>query len=101
MGRRLIIEGNFILVALISIVIWLIYRIYSSIRNKKINIFREIVLFIFFVYFLFLLLLTMFKGGRIEFSNQFNSYMYREQGLLVTTKSNYKYIGSKCTRDRW
>ena len=76
------IEGNFILVALISIVIWLIYRIYSSIRNKKINIFREIVLFIFFVYFLFLLLLTMFKGGRIEFSNQFNSYMYREQGLL-------------------
>ena len=24
----------------------------------------------------------MFKGGRIEFSNQFNSYMYREQGLL-------------------
>ena len=76
------IEGNFILVALISIVIWLIYRIYSSIRNKKINIFREIVLFIFFVYFLFLLLLTMFKGGRIEFSNQFNSYMYREHGLL-------------------
>ena len=76
------IEGNFIVVALISIVIWLIYRIYSSIRNKKINIFREIVLFIFFVYFLFLLLLTMFKGGRIEFSNQFNSYMYREHGLL-------------------
>ena len=76
------IEGNFIVVALTSIVIWLIYRIYSSIRNKKINIFREIVLFIFFVYFLFLLLLTMFKGGRIEFSNQFNSYMYREHGLL-------------------
>ena len=76
------IEGNFIVVALISIVIWLIYRIYSSIRNKKINIFREIVLFIFFVYFLFLLLLTIFKGGRIEFSNQFNSYMYREHGLL-------------------
>ena len=62
--------------------LWIIYRLYNVVKNKRINIAREIILFIFFVYFLFLLLLTIFKGGRIEFSNQFNSYMYREHGLL-------------------
>lgn len=76
------IGSSFIIVALISMALWIIYRIYNVIKNKKTNIVREIILFIFFVYFLFLLLLTIFKGGRIEFSNQFNSYMYREHGLL-------------------
>ena len=76
------IENNFIIISLISIVLWIIYRIYNVMKNKKTNIVREIILFIFFVYFLFLLLLTIFKGGRIEFRNQFNSYMYREHGLL-------------------
>ena len=76
------IENNFIIISLISMALWIIYRIYNVIKNKKTNIVREIILFIFFVYFLFLLLLTIFKGGRIEFSNQFNSYMYREHGLL-------------------
>ena len=76
------IGSSFIIVALISMALWIIYRLYNVIKNKKTNIVREIILFIFFVYFLFLLLLTIFKGGRIEFSNQFNSYMYREHGLL-------------------
>ena len=76
------IENNFIIISLISMALWIIYRIYNVIKNKKTNIVREIILFIFFVYFLFLLLLTIFKGGRIEFSNQFNSFMYREHGLL-------------------
>ena len=76
------IGSSFIIVALISIVLWIIYRLYNVVKNKRINIAREIILFIFFVYFLFLLLLTIFKGGRIEFSNQFNSFMYREHGLL-------------------
>lgn len=76
------IENNFIIISLISMALWIIYRIYNVIKNKKTNIVREIILFIFFVYFLFLLLLTIFKGGCIEFSNQFNSYMYREHGLL-------------------
>lgn len=76
------IGSSFIIVALISMALWIIYRIYNVIKNKKTNIVREIILFIFFVYFLFLLLLTIFKGGRIEFSNQFNSFMYREHGLL-------------------
>ena len=76
------IENNFIIISLISMALWIIYRRYNVIKNKKTNIVREIILFIFFVYFLFLLLLTIFKGGRIEFSNQFNSYMYREHGLL-------------------
>ena len=76
------IENNFIIISLISMALWIIYRIYNVIKNKKTNIVREIILFIFFVYFLFLLLLTIFKGGRIEFRNQFNSFMYREHGLL-------------------
>lgn len=76
------IGSSFIIVALISMALWIIYRLYNVVKNKRINIAREIILFIFFVYFLFLLLLTIFKGGRIEFSNQFNSYMYREHGLL-------------------
>ena len=76
------IENNFIIISLISMALWIIYRIYNVIKNKKTNIVREIILFIFFVYFLFLLLLTIFKGGCIEFSNQFNSFMYREHGLL-------------------
>ena len=76
------IGSSFIIVALISMALWIIYRLYNVVKNKRINIAREIILFIFFVYFLFLLLLTIFKGGRIEFSNQFNSFMYREHGLL-------------------
>ena len=76
------IGSSFIIVALISMALWIIYRLYNVVKNKRINIAREIILFIFFVYFLFLLLLTIFKGGRIEFNNQFNSYMYREHGLL-------------------
>lgn len=76
------IGSSFIIVALISMALWIIYRLYNVVKNKRINIAREIILFIFFVYFLFLLLLTIFKGGRIEFSNQFNSFMYREHSLL-------------------
>ena len=76
------IGSSFIIVALISMALWIIYRLYNVVKNKRINIAREIILFIFFVYFLFLLLLTIFKGGRIEFSNEFNSFMYREHGLL-------------------
>ena len=76
------IGSSFIIVALISMALWIIYRLYNVVKNKRINIAREIILFIFFVYFLFLLLLTIFKGGCIEFRNQFNSYMYREHGLL-------------------
>ena len=76
------IGSSFIIVALISMALWIIYRLYNVVKNKRINIAREIILFIFFVYFLFLLLLTIFKVGRIEFRNQFNSYMYREHGLL-------------------
>ena len=76
------IGSSFIIVALISMALWIIYRLYNVVKNKRINIAREIILFIFFVYFLFLLLLTIFKGGRIEFRNQFNSFMYREHGLL-------------------
>ena len=76
------IGSSFIIVALISMALWIIYRLYNVVKNKRINIARESILFIFFVYFLFLLLLTIFKGGRIEFSNQFNSFMYREHGLL-------------------
>lgn len=76
------IEGNFIIVELISLAVWLIYRLYNSVKNKKINIAREIVLFSFFIYFLFLLLLTIFKGGYIVLTNPFDSYMYREHGLL-------------------
>ncbi|WP_455539853.1 VanZ family protein [Terrisporobacter sp.] len=76
------IESNFIIASLISIAIWGIYRLYNCVKNKKINIFREIMLSVFFIYFLFLLLLTIFKYGIITLSNPFNSYMYREHGLL-------------------
>lgn len=75
-------ENNFIIVSLISIVVWIIYRIYMFIKNKKVNLFREIILLIFFVYFLLLLLLTIFKGGIITLRNPFNDYMYNEYGVV-------------------
>lgn len=76
------IENNFIVVSFISIIIWTMYRVSISIKNKKINLFREIVLFLFFVYFLCLLLLTIFKGGMITLRNISNEYMYKEYGLI-------------------
>ena len=76
------IESNFILVSIISIVIWIMYRIILKIKNKKVNLCREIILFIFFVYFLYLLLLTIFKGGMITIRNLSNEYMYKEYGLF-------------------
>lgn len=76
------IENNFIIVSLISVVVWIIYRISISIKNKKINIFREITLLVFFIYFLLLLLLTIFKGGFITLRNPFDSYMYNEYGAI-------------------
>ena len=75
------IENNFIIVSFVSIIIWLIYRIGMSIKNRKVNLGREIILFVFFIYFLCLLLLTIFKGGIITIRNPFNDYMYKEYGL--------------------
>ena len=76
------IESNFIIVSIISIVIWIMYRIILKMKNKKVNLCREIIIFIFFIYFLYLLLLTIFKGGMITIRNLSNEYMYREYGLL-------------------
>lgn len=75
------IENNFIIVCLVSIVAWIIYRVILRIKNKKFNLYREIVLLIFFIYFLYLLLLTIFKGGSITIRNPFNEYMYKEYGI--------------------
>lgn len=76
------IENNFIIVSLISIVVWIVYRVYMFIKNKKVNLFREFVLSVFFIYFLLLLLLTIFKGGIITLRNPFNDYMYNEYGVI-------------------
>ena len=75
-------ENNFILVSILSIVVWIIYRIILKIKNKEVNLCREIILFIFFVYFLYLLLLTIFKGGMITIRNISNEYIYRQYGLF-------------------
>lgn len=76
------IENNFITVSLISIVVWILYRVYIFIKNKKVNLFREFALSVFFIYFLLLLLLTIFKGGVITLRNPFNDYMYNEYGVI-------------------
>lgn len=76
------IENNFIIVSLISIFIWIIFRISIIMKNKKVNICREIVLLLFYIYFLWLLLLTIFKGGFITLRNPFKEYMYNEYGLI-------------------
>ncbi len=72
------IENNFIIVSLI----WIIFRISIIMKNKKVNICREIVLLLFYIYFLWLLLLTIFKGGSIILRNPFKEYMYNEHGLI-------------------
>ena len=76
------IENNFIIVSIISIVVWIIYRIVLSIKNRKVNLCREIILFVFFIYFLYLLLLTIFKGGSITIRNPLDTYMYNEYGSI-------------------
>lgn len=76
------IENNFIIVSLISIAVWITYRIYMWIKNKQTNIIREIILLIFFIYFLLLLLLTIFKGGTITLRDPFNDYMYNQYGVV-------------------
>lgn len=75
------IQNNFIIVSIISIVVWITYRIILKTKNKKVNLCREIVLLVFFIYFLYLLLLTIFKGGAITIRNPFNEYMYKEHGI--------------------
>ena len=76
------IQGNFIIASLISVIVWVICRICKCVKNKKVNIFREFILFVFFIYFLVLLKLTLFKWGIIELTNQFNGYMYRQYGIF-------------------
>lgn len=76
------IQVSFIPVMLISIILWIIYRGIEYKKNKYINLFREVTLLLFLIYFLVLLNLTIFKYSSIEFMNQFESYMYQQDGIL-------------------
>lgn len=76
------INRSFFIAFIITIVSWVVYRFILFKRNKQINIIRESILFIFLIYFLILLGMTVFKGFSIEFYNQFDSYMYKREGIF-------------------
>ena len=75
------VNSSFLNVMYISVLLWVIYRIFIYIKNKKINLYREISLLIFFIYFLLLLNITIFKSSSISFRNPINSYEYKEYGI--------------------
>lgn len=75
------INSSFLNVMYISVLLWIIYRIFIYIKNKKINLYREISLLLFFIYFLLLLNITIFKSSSISFRNPINSYAYKEYGI--------------------
>lgn len=75
------VNSSFLNVMYISVLLWIIYRIFIYIKNKKINLYREISLLLFFIYFLLLLNITIFKSSSISFRNPINSYEYKEYGI--------------------
>ena len=75
------INSSFLNVMYISVVLWIIYRIFTYTKNKKINLYREISLLLFLLYFLLLLNITIFKGSSISFRNPLNSYVYKKYGI--------------------
>lgn len=75
------INSSFLNVMYISVVLWIIYRIFTYTKNKKINLYREISLLLFLLYFLLLLNITIFKASSISFSNPLNSYVYKKYGI--------------------
>ncbi len=76
------INSSFLNVMYIAVVLWIIYRIFIYIKNKKINLYREIPLLLFLIYFLLLLNITIFKGYGIVFRNPLESYGYKEHGII-------------------
>lgn len=76
------INGSFLIVILLTIIGWCMYRFNLYKRSKSINILRECVLLLFIIYFLVLLSITVFKGFSIDFNNQFDSYMYKSKGIF-------------------
>lgn len=75
------INSSFLNVMYISVVLWIIYRIFTYTKNKKINLYREISLLLFLLYFLLLLNITIFKASSISFRNPLNSYVYKKYGI--------------------
>ncbi len=75
------VNSSFLNVMYISVLLWIIYRIFIYIKNKKINLYREISLLLFFIYFLLLLNITIFKSSSISFRNPINSYEDKEYGI--------------------
>ena len=76
------INANFSIVIILTIITWGIYRLVLYKRNKKINILRECILLLFVLYFLVLLLITIFKFSSISFSNPLDKYGYRKYGVF-------------------
>lgn len=60
----------YIVIALILLVIWTMYRIVVIKKSKEKNVMREILINIFFIYFLILINLTICKGSVLQVSFQ-------------------------------
>lgn len=76
------INSSFLYVMYIAVVLWVTYRLFIYIKNKQINLYREITLLLFLIYFLLLLNITIFKGYGIVFRNPLESYGYKEHGII-------------------
>ncbi|MGL5329388.1 MAG: VanZ family protein, partial [Peptostreptococcaceae bacterium] len=74
--------ASFLIVMILTVIAWGIYRTVLYRKNKEINILRECLLLIFLIYFLILLFMTVFKSGTISFNNPFDSYMYKSEGIF-------------------
>lgn len=76
------INGDFRLVFLFTVISWGIYRLFLYKKNGTANWLREVTLFVFLIYFLVMLTLTIFKSNSISFNNPFDAYKYNRQGIF-------------------
>lgn len=65
---------SYIYFLVLSLIIWIIYRVIVCKKNYKINIFREVFINLFFLYFLIVIYFTFFKYGILHLDLQMRSY---------------------------
>lgn len=75
------ISANFSIVFLLTLVLWVIYRVFLYKKNRTSNMLREVVLFLFLFYFLVMISLTIFKNS-IIFTNPLKNYQYIHKGIF-------------------
>ena len=65
---------SYIYFLVLSLIIWIIYRVIVCKKNNKVNVFREVFINLFFLYFLIVIYFTFFKYGVLHLDLQVRNY---------------------------